>query len=586
MIFNVNLSNPDNAEIEKVKINGIEILVDASSTATTLRFRFRIEQEMGNANYIIEGLVLIDEKIMDIIDNNSISFFVMADINIQNVTQSDGNYYGNTYDTYKITFDQPIANYISKVVINGINPNIQLIEPENIIVDDDYIIQLPMTSYNNVGTRNYKVVSIEFVIDEIIYNVILDYEFEIFIVNTGVNYIETVYDLISINPYSYDLYILQNDIDFTGINWTPINFNGVLLGNGYKLKNLTLIDYTSTERFKYAIFDEINGVINDLYIEDIFISIDKDSNVQVAGLAISNFGTINNVNVTGVLEAFSNESTIIGGIVANNNNRILYSHSAVNISNNSKSTYIGGIAGLSNSLSIIKNTTSSSTITSNIEEKYLSNPHYIGGFIGYNQSGGYISNSQIYNSKITFYSVSADSFAFIGGFAGNNHGTIINSYIRDTKINTESDYGQYVGGLVGQDYGNVSNSFVFNVEIILSSSTSKWISVGGILGLSGGILNNSFISNSKIIIIAENVNSKNLIVGSNNGNVSNTYIVEDSVILQNNEIFESNDVIISMTQIENIDFYLNILGWDELIWDFENLDYVKGLLPFIKLQSM
>ena len=74
----------------------------------------------------------------------------------------------------------------------------------------------------------------------------------------------------------------------------------------------------------------------------------------------------------------------------------------------------------------------------------------------------------------------------VGGLAGVNRGTIINSYVTGIVRGGES-----IGGLVGDNYGPITNSYT-NIEM----SGYSW--VGGIVGcnLSGGIVTNSYATGS------------------------------------------------------------------------------------------
>ncbi len=557
VIFSVSVLNPDKVDVKNVLINGMEIALDSTSTTTTLRFRFTIVDEMGIANYIIEGFVLNDETVMDISDNNSIELFVMANIDIQNVIQSDGNYYGNMYDTYNITFNQPIATFISKVLANGVNPTVQVVSSENIIVIDDYTIQVPITSMYNVGTRDYKIVSIEFVIDSVTYNVNLDYSFLIFIVNSGVNYIETVDDLLSMDPYSYELFILNNDIDFTGINWTPINLNGVLLGNGYKFTNITMIDYSGTERFNYAIFDVVNGVISDLYIDNLFISVDKNNSVKIAPLAIRNSGVINNVVINGNIEVVSNETSEIGGITVDNQFLIVSSSVNITIVNSSKTTYIGGITAVNSSQARVQNSSVISSINSSTELTYSS--HYVGGLTGYNQ--GAIERVSV-DTLLNVHS----SFIYTGGLTGYNHGSIKNSYTKGTVnsiLQSGYSYG-YSSGFVGYNSqsGSIKNSYS-SVDTSIINSSLNWSS--GFVGENQGLVENSFSSG---------LGFNQQFVQSQSGVFKNNYSLKSSKDIQ-------IDGIVYKDSINDIITIINEL-WDHSIWDFSLIDNIDVTHPILK----
>ncbi|MCH4202525.1 MAG: hypothetical protein LKF54_06140, partial [Bacilli bacterium] len=555
VIFSVSINNPDNVTLTGVNINGNEIQLDSTSTTTNLRFRFVINDDMGVASYIIESFILENGYILNVNDNNIIEFFVMANVFVVDVIQSDGNYYGNMYDTYLVTFNQPIANYINKVIANGVNPTIQTINIDNIIVVDDYTIEIPITSSGNVGSRNFKIVSIDYEVNSVTYTTNIDYGWSEYIVTSEVSYIETADDLLTIG--SYGVYILSNDIDLTGVNWSIINFNGVLLGNGHKITNLTIIDYSSTERVKFAMFDTLYGVINDLYIENLFISVDKSNDVKLAGLAITNYGVINNVNVSGTIEVVSNGSSEIGGITVNNEKLIVNSFVDISITNNSKTAYIGGISGVNSSSAIIRNSSVNSIIISSSEITYSN--HYIGGLTGYNQ--GEI-NEVAVETELTAHS----SFIYAGGLTGYNHGVIRNSYtigIVNSTLQTGYSYG-YSAGFVGfnSQTGQLMNCYS-NVSSNIPNNSLNWSS--GFVGENQGTVNNSFSSGS----------------GFNQPFVQ----TQSGVFTNNHSIYTNNAInsigLIYKETISEINTIMNEL-WDPSIWDFSQIDYINFNYPILK----
>jgi len=533
VLFVVNVVNPDNVIVNSVIVDGIEILLDPTSSTTKLRFRFAITDEMGIANYFIEGFVFNDGDVMDISDNNSIEFFVMANLYIESVIQADGNLYGNMYDNYRITLNQPIATYISEVTANGVNPTIQVVKLDKIIVIDDYTIKIPITSFYNVGVRDFRIVSIQFVVDSVTYNTNVDFLFSIYIVNSQISYIEKVSDLLSMVD-DCRMYILNGDIDFFGVNWSPINFNGVLLGNGHKFTNITIIDYSSTQRNDFSIFGSINGVISNLVIEDIFISIDKSNSVKVSGLAITNTGTINNVIITGNIEINSTGESQIGGIVAYNYGNILNSH-------------FSGIIDVN----LITN------------ENYML---YVGGIAGYS-SGANISSSSA-RSLIIVNSVSLDC-AMIGGIVGRNQdNSTLTNVLSNSVINVSTDIPSnttYVGGLIGYNYdSSVYNSI--SIGEINIYSYSSYVAVGGI---SGGVMWGNYYSSISFVY---NIDKLTLI-----GMKSDTDVIENCYIY---DVYALHDMEkISIIELNDKYFFISTLGWSESYWTFENLDFLNEAYP-------
>jgi hypothetical protein len=555
-IFEVNVINPDNVKIDGIVINGMILTLDSTSSTTTLRFRFVINDGMGIANYNIESFVLSDGYYMNIYDNTSIEFFVMANVYVVDFIQSEGNFYGKLSDTYTVTFNQPISTFINSIMVSRVNPTTETLNIEDIVVLDDYTIEIPVTSIY-LGTINFKIVSIEFEVDSIKSTTNLDYEMSITIINDEISYIETVDDLLNMVVNDYRLYILKNDIDFTGINWTPINFYGALMGNGYKFTNLTIIDYSSTTRVEYSIFGNNQGLISDLSIDNLFISAEKNNDVKIAGLVINNYGIVNNVNLSGIIDVISNGTSEIGGISVDNHRLIANSSSNITIVNNSKTAYIGGITAINSSSAIIRNTEVSSSINSSTETTYSN--HYIGGLTGYNQ--GSIDGVSV-NTFLNVHS----SFIYTGGLIGYNNGSIINSLTKgivNSTLQTGYSYG-YSSGFVGfnSQTGSIENSYSY-VNSNISNLSLNWSS--GFVGENQGIVKNSFSSgtgfNQPFVQTQSGIFASNYSLNTNNAISTNGLTYKESIV-------EINDIMSNL--------------WDNCIWDFSQIDYITVTYPIFK----
>jgi len=115
----------------------------------------------------------------------------------------------------------------------------------------------------------------------------------------GYTVIKTADDLRNIS--SSGKYILMNDIDLAGTNWTPIsNFEGEFNGNGYVIKNLT----SSTGFFENA----TNATIKNLGIENATINSNDGAAILIGNYAANS--NITNCYVTGIVNGQNN----VGGI--------------------------------------------------------------------------------------------------------------------------------------------------------------------------------------------------------------------------------------------------------------------------------
>lgn len=104
--------------------------------------------------------------------------------------------------------------------------------------------------------------------------------------------INTVEDFLKIKDNPNGSYLLNNDIDLSGVDWIPFTFTGVLDANGHTIENLTI----SSNSNYVGLFNRIDsGEVKNLTLKNFEVS----GNHYVGALAgeITNRGTIENVQV-------------------------------------------------------------------------------------------------------------------------------------------------------------------------------------------------------------------------------------------------------------------------------------------------
>ena len=115
-------------------------------------------------------------------------------------------------------------------------------------------------------------------------------------------------------------YQLANDIVFTPNdkgNWTPLsNFSGTFDGNYYTISNLSIVDQTSPNPIGFISTLESNGVVKNLFLEN--INIISDTSIYVGSVVGKNFGTVQTTEVTGYIQSNNAEESYVGGIVGIN----------------------------------------------------------------------------------------------------------------------------------------------------------------------------------------------------------------------------------------------------------------------------
>ncbi len=240
----------------------------------------------------------------------------------------------------------------------------------------------------------------------------------------GYTVIKTADDLRNIEANMSGKYILMNDIDLSGIDWTPIGgeiisasqapFSGEFNGNGYTISNLTVtaqpLATDNTTLQSSGLFAYLLGAtFKNLNIENAAIGTNCMGGI-LAGQATE--VTIQNVHVSGLVNSSYEDLSMANG------ENVLAS--------------VGGLFGLCGSLSDISNSSADVTLigvtlggligygSANINNSYAtgaffgrkindSDTHYSGGLVGYSVGTTTVSNS--YASISLFGSAISDEFA-------------------------------------------------------------------------------------------------------------------------------------------------------------------------------
>ena len=222
-------------------------------------------------------------------------------------------------------------------------------------------------------------------------------------------------------------YTITQDMDFTGVTFTPIStFSGTLDGNGKTISNLTF----SVGDGNGGIFGTNNGIIKNLNVTD---------------ATVTKNGSLDNNGGTGILVGVNNNK--ISNCVINS--------SSLNATLNSTTTDtgIGLLCGRNNESSII----SESTVNGGNITIQGTNPSNIGGLVGYNYKGEiefsfvkqHPSNTEITNITYT----SSGSSANIGGLIGCIYGCKIKGCSANININTSNaQVALKIAGLIGDAF--------------------------------------------------------------------------------------------------------------------------------------
>jgi len=534
LVIQLLINNPNNVVFTRVLINDVWYNVN-SSTLTKIRIDINVTSTFGGGDTPIEiqrleGSLNQEPFTFNLSTNNLVNAFINGEIYIVSSSIVDELDNEIEFLTSNQTFYLKVSLY---------NPTGYVIN--SISVYDNYLGELTFTSENirmsedcstawitMSSMRYYEWTSSEYVsITSIVYsNERVDQKskavggqvvFFSLLVDDTIIEVYTVAQLQAMS--SGHAYILMNDLDLTGVNFTPIvNFKGYFDGNGHTISNLSIVKTFEDVSAYIGLFASVDGaVVKNLnfldysYVINVKSAISINYTAYVGGLvgSIGSYSRFYNINVSGEISVTNqtNGNSYIGGVfgASGNNVKLIDIHSNVNLSvvGNNGDAPIGGIIGILG------------------EYSHLSSSSSIGTIHGMNHIGGLVGSTY--------------------------HGTIINSYSQ-LNIHTTSNY--YIGGLVGYaPYLYLSNSYASSIIEYLD-----YTYVGGMVGyIDQGEIANSY---------------------STCTNLTGDYL-QSIGISYNTEYIDSYsisyDAYSTQATLESILISVSSV-WDHEIWDFDNTD--------------
>lgn len=235
---------------------------------------------------------------------------------------------------------------------------------------------------------------------------------------------------------------LDNDIDLTGIDWTPIGtesrpYTGTFDGGTYTITGLK-IDQSGTDNVGLIGRLGSGGKVQDVTLTEVNVT----GGTYVGGIAGQTDGTVENCSVNGTVTG-QNQT---GGIVGRNFSTISGCSAEGTVTGNIN---VGGISGL-----CVPNydTGTSSLIGSTIE-----GCHSTAAVSGISSVGGVVGNLGNNSFLMACYSTGnvtatiTDGYANVGGVVGiNSQGTVTACYHATGEITSSG--GDRIGGIVGENY--------------------------------------------------------------------------------------------------------------------------------------
>lgn len=235
---------------------------------------------------------------------------------------------------------------------------------------------------------------------------------------------------------------LTDNIDLTGIDWTPIGkddnkaYTGTFDGNGKTITGLTV-----TGSYKYAgLFGDIdeNGTVKNVVLEGVQITSDNSSG-YAGGVAGDSWGTIENCSVSGSVSG----TTFAGGVVGSQwGGSITGCNSSATVKG---VIFAGGIAGETNSGASLTGCYATGDVT--VENDGTNNSH-AGGVVGYNGGG---TLTACYATGNVIGTGTGTGPIYVGGVTGsNNLGTLTACYHAAETVSGPD--GATTGGVTGRNF--------------------------------------------------------------------------------------------------------------------------------------
>jgi hypothetical protein len=371
-------------------------------------------------------------------------------------------------------------------------------------------------------------------------------------------HIGTPEELLAIaNETTKKLYILDNDIDMSSYNWTPIGtydnpFIGSFNGNGYTISNIN-IDMTLpqvTDTFYYiGLFGYTSAFISDLNIENMNITLHSDvSNyIYVGALAGKSVSDVVNVHVT-------NSSMTVDGVI----------HGA-----------LGGLIGTHRG-DLIRSSADTDITDVTFSDETSNMRLYVGGLVGDKQ---YEDVRRSFASGDITIAFSSPHTVFAGGLLGtssDDYAMVSDSYATGNLM-ISGDYYTRVGGLIGNSFSTAIKNSYASGNIDASAGT-----IGGLIGQSDGYVSSSFASG----VVTCDAGTAGKVFGS-----GNTYRFDLMYAYDNQEVYYGDSPsdgsdhyyiylgVASNEQFNDMDYYTDFLGWSNHFYNFTNLDIEQGDLP-------
>jgi hypothetical protein len=262
-----------------------------------------------------------------------------------------------------------------------------------------------------------------------------------------VNDIKTLAADIGTNPGGF--FALARHFDAGhGAHSKPVigtSLQGTFEGLGHSITNLKILASRHTAA---ALFDNIgaSGVVQNLVLSAVVI---RTKNYPAAALAITNYGVIRSVSVSGTVKGGQDT----GGLLAINAGSVFASYASAVVTAELWAYYTGGLVG--RNYGLVEHSSAAGEVMSDYK-RYCFYAR-TGGLVGLNQ-GSIASSSATSNVQggSGGDNECGEFPAMAGGPVGQNQGSIEKSFASGGMV---AGYQAYAGDLVGENDGQISDSY-------------------------------------------------------------------------------------------------------------------------------
>ncbi len=629
IFLRVNIENPNGLDFQTVTVNGKEYAVAKNSTTATM-----LVCEIVNNNQFEGGTtVLTIEKVVAALDgttytilpeaNNTASVFINGRLEVERVevVVKEGNDY--LKKDYLFPSDNAFVMLTLKnktgYTVDTIEMNGQRRTDFQKLNNEQYLLR-----FSGEGVVNCFVTEIRYSSGTLKKTLSVYATCEAFVLTGNtVHYISTPDDLLTMNDTGY--YELTGNIDLAGIEWQSKDFFGVLNGKGYAIQNMSFVGTANEGASMFGLFGTVSGVIQDLHLKNVMVVVKSDNpNIMFGGFAAQAKSALL-VGCTVDENSYINfPGNYVGGIVGYADATI---KDCVNYAVIGGNNHVGGIAGqcegsITNcqNYGAVSGNDSVGGIVGNLCGR-VADCQNRGTVKGYSNTGGIAGvNSSELGSTVencqNYGAITAENSC--GGIVCGNHGIIRNCQNFGNITATGS-----VGGIVSENHnensqiiacqnnGTVTGSHSLGGIAYYSAGTvadclnsgkliatsKEAVTAGGILGQNSGIFERCI--NTGELVILENISSirigsiaalnygtlKSAVNFGNIPKVNHTLpggTVGDAGENTTTELCYALGENATATELNDQSFYVNKLGFDPALWDFNDLDVENGKYPTLK----